>query len=136
MMERESSSTLPEHFPSAPEMVFPLYHVFADVAEWKEGLIVKCASHQPLEVTGLAVESGGSLHLLLTNLSDVSQHVVVGPLEAEHASVRSLDASTAHQAMFEPESFRKNWRQVKIQNKELSLDMAPYATVRIEVERS
>ncbi len=136
LMERESGSTLPEHFPSAPEMVFPLYHVFADVAEWKEGLIVECASNHPLEVTGLAVENKGSLHLLLTNLTGVSQHVVIGPLEAEHVSVRSLDASTAYQAMFEPESFRRNWRQVEIQNRELALDMAPYATVRIEVERS
>jgi hypothetical protein len=133
LMERESGSTLPEHFPSAPEMVFPLYHVFADVAEWKEGLIVECASPQPLEVTVLAVEDKGSLHLLLTNLTGVSRHVVIGPLGAGHVSVRSLDASSAPQAMFEPESFRRNWRQEEIQNRELALDMAPYATVRIEV---
>jgi len=137
LMERESGSTLPEHFPSAPEMAFPLYHVFADVAEWKDGLVVECESHQPLEVTGLAVESRGALHLLLTNLSRVSQYVVIGPLGAEHVSVRSLDASTALQAMFEPESFRQNWRQMEVQkNGELTLEMAPYATVRIEVKRS
>jgi hypothetical protein len=39
-------------------------------------------------------------------------------------------------AMFEPESFRKNWRQMEIQKGELSLDLAPYATVRIDVKRS
>jgi hypothetical protein len=136
LMERESGSTLPEHFPSAPEMVFPLYHVFADVAEWKDGLIVECESKQPLEVTGLAVENGGSLHLLFTNLTGISQHVVIGLVEASSASVRSLDVRTANQSMFEPESFRKNWRQMEIQKGELSLDLAPYATVRIDVKRS
>ena len=133
LMERETGSSLPEHFPSAPEMVFPLYHVFADIAEWKDGLIVECESDQPLDVTALAVESGGSLHLLVANLTGVSQRVVIGPLAAGQVSVRSLDTGTAQQAMFEPESFRQNWRQVEIQNSELILDMAPYATVRIDV---
>jgi hypothetical protein len=114
-------------------MVFPLYHVFADIAEWKDGLIAECESNQPLDVTALAVESGGSLHLLVANLTGVSQRVVIGPLAAGQTSARSLDTVTAQQAMFEPESFRKNWRQVEIQNSELILDMAPYATIRIDV---
>ena len=136
LMERESGSSMAEHFPSAPEMVFPLYHVFADVAEWKDGVIVECASYQPLDVTGLAVESGGSLHLLLANLTGVSRQVAIGPVEVSNALVRILDAQTARQAMFEPESFRQNWKQLEIQKGELSLDMAPYATVRIDVKRS
>ncbi len=133
LMERETGSSLPEHFPSAPEMVFPLYHVFADVAEWKDGFIVACESNKPLDVTSLAIESGRSLHLLVANLAGESQHVVIGPLADNEVAARSLDASTAHQAMFEPESFRQNWRQIEIQNRELVLDMAPYAVVRIDV---
>jgi hypothetical protein len=133
LMERESGSSLPEHFPSAPEMVFPLYHVFADVAEWKEGSIVECVSNRPLDAIALAVESEGSLYLLVANLAGVSQRVVIGPLGADRVSARSLDVNTAPQAMFEPESFRQNWRQIEIQSGELVLDMAPYATVRIDV---
>src|SRR2546430_1370001 len=132
-MEREPGSSLPEYLPSAPEMVFPLYHVFADIAEWKDGLIVECESNRPLDVTALAVESGGSLHLLVANLTGVSQRVVISPFAAGQVSVRSLDTGTAQKAMFEPESFRQNWRQVEIQSRELILDMAPYATVRIDV---
>ncbi len=134
LMERETGSPLPELFPSAPGMVFPLYHIFADVAEWRGGLIVECESNRPLDVTALAVGSEGSLHLLVANLAGVSQRVVIDPLEASRVSVRSLDASTAQQAMFEPESFRQNWQQVEIQNRELVFDMAPYATVRIDIK--
>ena len=135
-MERELGSSMAEHFPSVPEMVFPLYHIFADVAEWKDGLLVECASNQPLEVTGLAVESGGSLHLLLANVTGVSRQVAIGPVEASNSSMRSLDTQSAHQAMFEPESFRQNWKQIEIQKGVLLLDLAPYATVRIDVKRS
>jgi hypothetical protein len=133
LMERESGPELPEHFPSEPEMVFPLYHVFADVAGWKGASIVECSSNRPLEITALAVESDGSLHLLLANLAGVSQRVVIGPLGGDQVSVRSLDESTAPQAMFEPESFRRNWQKIEIQSRALVLDMAPYATVRIDV---
>ncbi len=133
LMEREKGSPLPEPFLSSPGMVFPLYHVFADVAEWKDGSVVECGSNQPLTVAALAVESGGSLHLLAVNLTGSHQRVAIGPLMAGQALVRSLDASTALQAMFEPEGFRQRRTQVGIQSGELVLDMAPYATVRIDV---
>lgn len=132
LMERETGSELPEHFPSAPEMVFPLYHVFADVAEWKNGSLVECASNRPLDVIALAVASESTLHMLVANLTGANQRVIIGPLGADQVSARSLDASTAAQAMFEPERFRQNWRQIELLNRELVLDMAPYATVRID----
>jgi len=47
--------------------------------------------------------------------------------------VRSLDAGTAQKAMLEPESFRRDGEQVEIEGGELVLDMAPCATVRIDV---
>jgi hypothetical protein len=35
--------------------------------------------------------------------------------------------------MFEPESFRRDTQQVEIEGRELVLEMAPYATVRVDV---
>ncbi len=133
LMEREAGSPLPELFPSAPGMVFPLYHVFADVAEWKDGSIVECSSNRPLTAVALAVESAGSLHLLAMNLTGAYQRVVIGRLGAGQAWVRNLDASTAREAMFEPEGFRQQRKQVEAQGGELVLDMAPYSTTHIDV---
>jgi len=133
LMERETGSPLPELFPSVPEMAFPLYHVFADVAEWRDGSILECRSNRPLAVTALAVESEGTLHLLAVNLTGTQQRVVIGPLASRQAWVRSLDAGTAQKAMLEPESFRRDGEQVEIEGGELVLDMAPCATVRIDV---
>ena len=67
------------------------------------------------------------------NLTGAYQRVVISSLGAEQVWMRNLDTSTAYEAMFEPESFRQNWRQVEIQSRELILDMAPYATVRIDL---
>ncbi len=133
LIERETGSPLPELFPSAPGMVFPLYHVFADVAEWKDGTIVECSSNRPLTAAALAVESAGSLHLLAMNLTGAYQRVMISPLGAGQAWMRNLDASTAYKAMFEPESFRQKRKQVEIRGGELALDMAPYSTIRIDV---
>ena len=67
------------------------------------------------------------------NLTGVYQRVVISPLGAGQAWMRNLNASTAYEAMFEPESFRQKRKQVEILGSELALDMAPYSTIRIDV---
>lgn len=133
LIEREMGSPLPELFSSAPGMVFPLYHIFADVAEWKDDSIVECSSNRPLTAAALAVESASSLHLLTMNLTGAYQQVMISPLGAGQVWMRNLDASTAYEAMFEPENFRQKRKQVKIRGGELVLDMAPYSTTRIDI---
>lgn len=130
-IERETGSPLPALFSSEPGMVFPLYHVFADVAEGKKGTIVQCESNQPLVVTALAIAQQGTLQLLVANLTDTHQRVVIGPLAAEVVSLLSLDSSSVQEAMFEPEKFRQHWQPITVQNGNLTLNMAPYATVRV-----
>jgi hypothetical protein len=115
LMEREMDSSLPDLFPSAPGMVFPLYHVFADLAEWKSGSLVVCSSNRPLSVAALAVESSGSLHLLAVNLAGTEQREVIGPFTSSRARICSLCANIALHAMFEPERFRQGEDQVEMQ---------------------
>jgi hypothetical protein len=133
IMERETGSPLPELFPSLPGAVFPLYHVFADIAEWKGGSLVTCAASQPLIVTALAVEIRGELHLLVVNFTAGQQRVVIDSLPAGQAALRSMNASNVLEAMQHPEAFRQRRVVVDVVGGELALDLAPYATVRIDV---
>ena len=133
LMERETGSALPDLFPSTPGAVFPLYHVFADLAEWKNGSIVPCTSSQPLIVTALAVEHEGRLHLLVVNFTARQQRVTISPLAVDSFSLRSLDAQSVQEAKLEPESFRQRREQREVSGGEPVLDLAPYATVRIDV---
>ncbi len=133
VMERDKGSPLPAHFPSTPGTVFPLYHIFADVAEWKNGSVIECHSNSPLTGVALAVENEGRLHLLVVNFTSQPQKAVIGPLTASQVSLRSIDAQTVQEAMLRPESFRQQWVQKEVQDKELVLDLLPFATVRIDV---
>ncbi len=133
LLERETGSPLPELFPSMPGMVFPLYHVFADMAEWKNYTIVPCSSNQPLTATALALTSEGEdLHLLVFNLKADQQRVVIGPLHAHSLSLRTLNEQSMREATLTPETFRQQRQQVETQGGELVLDLAPYAIIRID----
>ena len=133
LMEREMGSALPGLFPSTPGALYPLHHVFADVAEWKKGFIVPCDASQPLVVMALAVEQEGKRHLLVVNFTAEQQRVMIDPLAVDSVLLRSLDAQSVQEATLEPEKFRQRREQVEVSGGELALDLAPYATVRIDV---
>src|SRR5712692_5631367 len=78
VIESEAGSPLPDRFPSEPGMVFPLYHVLADLAECKPGQLLACHSSDPLAVLGLAVRNDNVLHILLANITPTPREVVLG----------------------------------------------------------
>lgn len=68
---REPCPCLPAH----PGMVFPVYQVFKELGARKGARIVECASTDPLEVVGFGLVQGGSLTLLVANLTVRHQRV-------------------------------------------------------------
>lgn len=133
LVETENGSPLPALFPSAPGMIFPLYYVFRDVATWK-GEMVRVRSSRPLEVIGLTVLEDGVTHVLLSNLTSAERSVSVGPISGTRARVRRLNEATAAAAMFEPEQFLGEWGTARLQGQALLLTLAPYETIRVDVE--
>ena len=85
----------PELFPARAGMVFPVYHVFADLAEWKDGQLVRSRSSDPLAVETLAVTDEGGLHLLVANLTPHPQTVTIDALSGRNVTLRRLNAETA-----------------------------------------
>ena len=65
VMEREAGSPAPQLFPSVPGGVYPMYHVFADVAEFAKGTVLETQSTRPLEVEALALNDDASLRMLV-----------------------------------------------------------------------
>ncbi len=58
VMETESGSPLPEKFQSISGAVFPLFHIFADVADLAGGQVIQSKSSNPLKVESLALRKG------------------------------------------------------------------------------
>jgi D-apionolactonase len=133
VIETEAGSPLPNRFPSEPGMVFPLYHLLADVAECKAGQLLACHSSDPLAVLGLAVRKGSTLHILLANLTPIPQAVVLGPLEGETASLRRLNTESAPLAMSDPQGFRSAREMKTAAGGQLTIRLTPYELVRMDV---
>jgi hypothetical protein len=131
--ETHGGCQLPKAFHSFPNMVFPVYHTFADLADLKEGELVKCSSSDPLKILGLAVQTGESLHILIANLTAEPQECALAPVAGGHVLTRTLDAGGAPLAMTHPEEFRSEAKlRVPVSGSTLTLTLQPYSVVKID----
>ena len=107
VMETTEGSRLPQNFRSIAGSVFPVWHVLADVGEFRGGQALPCVSSRPLDVECLILRAGGRSRALVANLSTEKQTVEIpAALVGSSPRVRVLDASTAEAAMTKPEEFR------------------------------
>ena len=128
VLEREQGSPLSEEFRSRPGQPFPLYHVLADVGEWRESVrVLDARSSAPLDVAALAVEDDAGIHLLVANLTPRPQQVEIIGLPASEPSVRMLDEETVERAGADPAAFRQ--RRGKTGS---TLELGPWAVARLD----
>ncbi|HZQ10496.1 MAG TPA: hypothetical protein VFD70_28210 [Anaerolineae bacterium] len=98
VMETEQGSTLPEKFHSTAGMLFPLYHVLADVGELRGGQVFQANTSNPLTANCLAMRAGNRTRLLVFNLTGNEQQVTIQNLNVERAHVHRLNEKTFEQA--------------------------------------
>lgn len=129
---REGAPELP-----VPEgAVFPLYHVFADLASLRPARLLEATSGDAAKVEVLALAGERDQRVvLLANLTPQPQAVAFDQSRpGEVASVRVLDASVAELAMREPVRFRDEQHAVRLGSDErFELQLAPYAIARIDL---
>ena len=132
VMETASGSPLPDKFQSFPGGVYPMYHIFADVAEFAGGEVLAVRASNPLAVDGLALGKGERLRVLVANMTDTPQDVAVGGMP-EQVSIRMLDETDAERAMQDPETFRSQpGRAASAFGGTLALVLPPYAVARLD----
>jgi hypothetical protein len=132
LLESASGSALPDKFLSQPGMVFPVYHVFADLAAAGAAQAAPVATNRPLAVTGLRLDSGTQSIYLLANLTPETQSVTMESLISGDASLRRLNDQTAAAAMFDPTHFRSSSEPISIERTTLSLTLLPYEYVHLK----
>jgi D-apionolactonase len=69
LFETSEGSPLPDRFPSLPGMIYPVYSVFASLADAAGAVVLDCRSMEPLLVDGLALMIDGRMRLLVANLT-------------------------------------------------------------------
>ena len=127
LIETEAGSPVPKKFPSEPGGVFPLYHVFADLAEFVGGEVIETVSSRPLEFGGLMLRNREKSCLLLVNYTDSRQTVELNGFP-EIAWLRKLRDHTAIEAVTTP----GKWRQSRTKPYAGPIELPPYAYVRLE----
>jgi hypothetical protein len=133
VMETAAGSPLPDRFPSIPGCVFPLYHVLADIAEFRGGQVVVSSSSNPLAVECLVLRKQSRTRILLANPTLKPQ--VAGILGLSRtAHLRLLDETNAMDAMTEPEKYRADRGGVRRPVAgALEVELLPCALARIDV---
>jgi hypothetical protein len=132
LMETPAGSLLPEKFFSIPGAVFPLYHVFADMADCER----MCQTHSthPLQVEALTLlDRQSRRRILVANLLPELQEIKIKTGTGQ-ARIRQLHADNAEEAMREPEKFRQHpGDPVASVSGKIELRMEPYAIARVDL---
>ena len=127
VLETEEGSPLPNLFPSRPGAVFPLYHVFADIAEFAGGKVLFSRSSEPLKVESLVLQRGDKSTFMLANFTAISQKVRIKDVSGQ---VRLLSKHNIEQVLREPE----RWRSKMTDTFSEIIELPPYGFARIDKE--
>ncbi|HVU70087.1 MAG TPA: hypothetical protein VHD63_23350 [Ktedonobacteraceae bacterium] len=122
-------------FPHLPGALFPLYHVFADIAEFQSGALLAVEHDAAGRLEALAMRQERRLLLLLANLTSEDQELWLHLPNTSQLRARVLDETTARQAMYEPERFRSTRQPLlPAPNGQIALELLPCAVLHIEGE--
>jgi hypothetical protein len=133
VMEHAHGCPLPRQFLSKPGMVFPLFHVLADAAEYAGADVLTALSSHPLALDGLALRKNGALRVMLANLTGHPRNVLVRGLSPV-ALVRLLDEGSFERATStDPIAFREVTGEPRLtRDGTLEIHLQPYSYVRID----
>ena len=132
LLESDEVTPHPDTFPTEPGLVFPVYHVLADLVGFTQ--VYGAQSTLPLQVQALAlVNAKGQRRLIVANLLNENQNVKIKSGSAS-ATVRYLDERNAITAMRNPKAYRseKPEKLEPIAGK-LELEMLPYAVATLDL---
>ncbi len=133
VMERDVGLTHRDLFPSQPGMLFPLYHVLADVGEFTGGELLPAEVEDPLAMEALALRLGDRLRVLVASFQDASRTVRLALPALEDATIRILDETTYAKATRDRAAFRAGAGDpLPIQANVATLELQPFGVATID----
>ncbi len=112
--------------------VYPLYHVFADIAPFVGGEVLSITSNQPQKCDALVLRCEGSLRIMVANYTPETQRVTIkGP--AGNFTLKKLDEMTLEESTTSADMSRNEpatW--IKTDNSSMEIELLPYAYVRLD----
>ncbi|MFT4037142.1 MAG: hypothetical protein QM692_03085 [Thermomicrobiales bacterium] len=115
-------------FHSWPGMVFPVYHVLADVAEFANGEILPITSSDPLRVQALALRDGARVRLILANMQEREVSVDLDDSGWRIETARPLDSTN----VFIAGSDSARYRSLTATAESSTVTLPPFGLVTID----
>ena len=120
-------------FTVEPGLVYPMWHVFADFAEFVGGYAYEVQSQSPLRFDAVLLHAGDKAVILLANLEETQGTVRLEEL-GNVAGIRRLNESNADHAMRDPDGYRAAPREPFPGHAEgWDLELKPFEYVRIDL---
>src|SRR5215217_3021494 len=134
LIERRDHPLRVGKFHSWPGMVFPIYHVLADVADFQAGQIMPVTLSDGLRVQALALRDGGRVRVILANMTDEPLSISLEIPGAGGATVRRLDDRTVYLAATGPGAFRASAQPISVTNGTVMVDLPPFGLASVDAK--
>lgn len=132
LIEKRDGLTRRALFPSRPGQLFPLYHVFAAIAEFAGGEVCAVALQDELATEALALRHGDRVRLLITSFSEAQRQITVSAPGLQHANVRYLDETTYLAAADEPALLTRGGEPLSVEQARFDLSLRPFAIACVD----
>jgi hypothetical protein len=121
-------------FQARPGMAYPVFHVFADLADRRGTEPMTVAPANTELVAAAALRRGRMFRVLVANLSGSPVRIAIGPLGGDLARIRVLDDETAVEAMLASARFRRRQDRIAVSSGQVSHVLGPFAYACIEAQ--
>ena len=113
--------------------VYPLYHIFADFAEFRGGVAVDVDSDAPLRFDGVQLKLGNRSAILIANLEETPGKLRLDGIGKIHG-LRRLNEKNGMLAMSDPAGYRaQSSESLGTQEGSFELEMLPFEVIRIDL---
>jgi hypothetical protein len=132
--EREHPSRQSTRVASPALSPYPMFHVFADIGEWRGADLADLRIADQTAIGGIACGTTDTSFLAIANLTEDEQRVEVGPYEGD-VHLRRLNDASASLAARDHVAFRADSTLLRSRGHLVSLTLSPYEVARIDVGR-
>jgi len=134
IIERRDHPLRVKAFHSWQGMIFPVYHVLADVGEFARGEVLPVSLGDGLRVQALALCDDARLRVILANMGGDPVTVSLRLPDVTGARLRRLDSSTFLSAGTDATAYRRSGEQFAMTAGTTTIELPPHGLATIDAE--